>query len=187
MTTPIKTCHPQGGTELECDSKGTSTPAAPQSSDSKSNISSATTCQSQGGGPDLEHSMVNPVANPTLFDPLSSALVMITPANTCQPEGGDQLECDNKGPPVALLQLLSPMIWRGKFCRLAHEMSAAFAVPCVNTKQNCRKSALCFVESHSRLCLTESTDNHRILVDNQQQWTRVLPLSWSGHGLRTSS
>ncbi len=44
-----QTCQPQGGTELARDSKGTPTPAAPQSSDSERYISPASTCPLQGG------------------------------------------------------------------------------------------------------------------------------------------
>ncbi len=92
MITPVKTCQPECGV----DSKGTRTPAAPQSSVSKRNISPSSTCQSQGSGPELERSMTTP----TLADPLSSVLTMIIPTKTCHEEGGAQLECDSNGTPT---------------------------------------------------------------------------------------
>jgi hypothetical protein len=78
--THVMKCQLQCGPELE---QSTATPprAAPQSSDSERNISLTSTCQSQGGGPDLGRRM----ATPTLGDPLSSALAMSTPVKTCPP------------------------------------------------------------------------------------------------------
>jgi hypothetical protein len=49
MSTPVKTCQPQGGIRLERDSTGPPTPTVPPSSVSKRYISSGSTCQSQGG------------------------------------------------------------------------------------------------------------------------------------------
>ena len=92
MITPAKTCQPKCG----AGSKGTPTPPAPQSSVSKRNISPSSTCQSEGGGPELEHSMTTP----TLADPLSSVLAMIISAKGCFGQGGAQPERDRNGPPT---------------------------------------------------------------------------------------
>jgi hypothetical protein len=94
MLTPAKTCQSQGGSVLECDKKDTPTTASPQSSDSERIISPDSTCHFQGGGPDLEFIMTTP----SLADHLSSVLMMITPAKTCQSQGGAQLESDIRDP-----------------------------------------------------------------------------------------
>jgi hypothetical protein len=88
MLTSVKTCQPEGGAELERDSKGAPTTTDPQSCDSERNILLTSTCQSQGGGSDLERRM----STPTLADPLSSALARSTPGKTCQSQGGTHLE-----------------------------------------------------------------------------------------------
>ncbi len=68
MLTSVKACQPEGGADLERDSRVTSTTVAPQSSDSERNISRDCTSQSQGGGPDLGWRM----ATPTLGDSSSA-------------------------------------------------------------------------------------------------------------------
>ena len=49
MIIPAKTCHEQGGTQLERDRNGPPTPDAPQPFDSERYISPARIRQSQGG------------------------------------------------------------------------------------------------------------------------------------------
>ena len=92
MVTPVTPCHPTCGAE----NKGTPTPATPQSSNSKRDISPSRTCQSQGIGPDLERS----TTTSTLADPRSSVLAMIIPAKTCHQQGGAGLKHDRNGPPT---------------------------------------------------------------------------------------
>ena len=117
MITPAQTCQPEGGAELERDSKDTPTPATPQCSDSQRYISSTNTCQPQGGALLERDSTAAPTPAPLSqkeaglksdrpalaaadylgYAPLSTALAMITPDTTCQPQGAAELERDSQG------------------------------------------------------------------------------------------
>ena len=112
--------HLQGGAQHARDSNGPPPPAAPQCSDSQRYISPTKTCQSEGVALLERDSTAAPTPAPLSqkeagltsdspalaaadylgYAPLSTALAMITPDTTCQPQGAAELERDSQGTPT---------------------------------------------------------------------------------------